>query len=223
MKPKSSPVYAARVGSDARVFKTWKDCQQFTYGKHASFKKFGTEKDARVWLDGNEEKPISDNSLHIYTDGSLAFVDGENRMGIGACYVHEGKTHELWSPLREEEIKILCPSFRLEDVTLSSSLTELCAIGFALRAQLPSGYEEIIVHVDNDCAPGWLNKSFKVNNPSIVPLVESIQKLMKRTERVKLMHVEGHSSDRMNDFADKLARRGSREHEATLLEFLPTD
>jgi ribonuclease HI len=223
MKRKSIGVYAARVGTESKIFKTWADCQKFTHGKRAQFKKFNTDKEATNWLDEFEEKPINEKDLHIYTDGSLIFADGEQRMGIGACYVHEGKTYQLWSPLRSEEIKLLCSTFDINSINLSSSLTELCAIGFALRAQLPTGYEGITIHVDNDCAPGWLNGSFEVNNSSMVPLVQSVKKLMKRSERVNLVHVAGHSSNKMNDLADSLARKGSHDAESTLIEFLQID
>lgn len=215
MKRKASMVYAARVGDEERIFKTWPECQKFTHGRNASFKKFSSEKDAKAWLQGETYKPPppTDNFLHIYTDGSLVFDGEKQRMGIGACYDHEGKRYELWSCLNEKEIQMLSPTTKMKDLKLSSSLAELYAIGFALRNTFPDSYDGLVLHVDNNCAPGWVTGKFEIHKPYIVPIVTEIRKLMKPHKKVTLEHVKGHSSDPMNDAADRLASIGSHDDE----------
>lgn len=219
MKRKYGALYAARVGDESKIFTSWSECQKFTHGRHAKFKKFTSEKEAKAWLEDVEEPTVSKNALHVYTDGSLVFHEGENRMGIGACYKHNDEIYEFSSKLTEEEIKIISSTSRLKDLTLSSSLAELCAIGFALRNKFPDSYDEIVINVDNDCAPGWITGNFKINQPFIVPLVESIRELMRSHKKVTLVHVKGHSNDIMNSIADRLAGHGSRGTYKDSLEF----
>jgi ribonuclease HI len=156
--------------------------------------------------------------IDFYTDGSLYEEKATpQKVKIGAGWtaiIKHGETEE------EEKTRFSCA---FKDWP-SSTRAELGAIWTASLVA-PEG-AEIIVHTDSLAAIQSLKrkevwkkerKALKIKNASILWQIEKLWRI--KDLKVKLKKVKGHSGDRYNDIADKLAKEGARDQKLAIVKW----
>lgn len=196
-------VYVSVFKNRAHFFDKWGPCHQFNKGRHTTYKSFSTNRAAEIWAVSMIDEDEPESTVHVYTDGSLIRHGNDIKMGFACFYEHEGKKFVASQHLSPERIYELSPSSRKHVIKYSSSLAEICGVGFALKHLPP--FEAITIFVDNSNAREWLRGGHSVNKPYIVDLVKDIKKLMERFPHVFIKHVKGHSGVEGNELVDRLA------------------
>jgi ribonuclease HI len=182
-----------KVGRQTGIFTNWADCQKQVSGyPGAVFKSFSTQKEAQVWLSG--EQPIeSVSKCYIYTDGS----DRRGRLGIGAWCRWKGIEYSLGKVL---------------DVQVGSNPTaELYAFVEVLeRFKNVELSVPIVFRQDYEGVEKWMTGQWKAKEVHIMELVARAKELQKtigmgHSNGISFEWVKGHSNNEGNDRADRLA------------------
>eukprot|EP01036_Dinobryon_divergens_P022700 gene22700-30982_t len=163
-----------------------------------------------------------DRTVHIYTDGSCI---GNQNVKVSFCPAGWGvviatRAAENWKILEElygpVVLEKTSPYF-LGATVGSNNTGELSAIGEALlwleNNNDPAEYPAAVIHYDSEYAAKSVTGEF--NGPKNRTLYLNIRDIFHRLTvnpermRIAFEHVKGHSNDRWNDRADKLANKGS--------------
>lgn len=134
------------------------------------------------------------NNWTIYTDGSCR---ANKKGGVGIVLLKNGE-------------KISEGNYSYEDVT--NNIMELNAIKIALKSVI-SEIDSLEIITDSEYAIGC------ITNPTWHPkknvaLIGQIKELLVKTQKlvktpIKITHIKGHSTDKWNNLADKLATEAS--------------
>jgi len=144
----------------------------------------------------NIAKTISTwHNISIYTDGSLEkYKHGETAMGIGIVFLQQN-----------QEITFSAQTTHYP----SSTRAEIMAILIALT--LVPKETDITIFTDSQCAIEILKfkkpKTKRWNTSANPITIQMIQEIIKdRTGQTKTIKVAGHTGDKYNEMADKLAK-----------------
>ena len=207
-KPKPS-WYGVRLGHKVGLFPTWGACQAAVRGfPRAEFKGFPSKAEAHDYVYAAAAQPVvaaegGGPVLDVWTDGSLLSGGG---MGVGAYYRSGGKARVMSRPLSVGELK---KELGLARVDLSSSLTELEALRYALLA-LPAEHRRVRAYIDNDGVRLWLKGSWEAKSPTILAALRRLREAIAGREHVEVVAVDGHAGVEENEAADRLANAASR-------------
>lgn len=199
------------------IVRTWDECKEEVIGcKGAVYKSFKTEKEAIEFLALNSEgKPKTVNNkkntvnnenkeevaldldnagLVIYVDGSFS-LEKEN-YSYGFIAIDNG-----------EEVFEDCGVGNDKDSALLRNvagevLGSLKATEFAIN----KGYEKVTIVYDYKGVECWALGTWKRNKELTQLYHEKMQDNMKKID-IRFVKVKGHSGDKYNDIADKLAKK----------------
>ena len=134
------------------------------------------------------------NNWTIYTDGSCR---ANKKGGIGIVLLKNGE-------------KISEGNYSYEDVT--NNIMELNAIKIALKSVI-SEIDSLEIITDSEYAIGCITNS-TWHPKKNVALIGQIKELLTKTQKlvkspIKITHTKGHSDDKWNNLADKLATQAS--------------
>lgn len=211
-------VYAVKKGKTTGLFYSWNECKDATNGyPGAEFKGFGTEAEARAYLEGKEisieeifaeEIPTEDQAkeeLQFHTEKLdenqvIAYVDGSFDKTIGkysfGCI-------------------LLIPGGRIikesgngnepESLAIRNVAGEMLGAMYASQWALVNGYEFIELRYDYEGIEKWATGAWKANNV----LTQKYAAFMQRKEsqiHISFQKVKAHSGDYYNEQVDKLAK-----------------
>lgn len=194
-------VYRGKSGAP-KIFTSWDKCKQEVIGfKGAIYKSFPTEKEAIDYIAINsgsksdEKTNVDDNSagIFIYVDGSFMVEKGNFSYGLvvvennEVIYTDNGK------------------GFDKEAISLRNVSGEVLGAKKAVEFALDKGYQEITIAYDYQGVESWALGTWKRNNRITSEYYDFMQEKMKKI-KVKFKKIKGHSGDKYNDMADKLAK-----------------
>lgn len=194
-------VYRGKSGAP-KIFTSWDKCKQEVIGfKGAIYKSFPTEKEAIDYIDINsgsksdEKTNFDDNSagIFIYVDGSFMVEKGNFSYGLvvvennEVIYTDNGK------------------GFDKDAISLRNVSGEVLGAKKAVEFALDKGYQEITIAYDYQGVESWALGTWKRNNRITSEYYDFMQEKMKKI-KVKFKKIKGHSGDKYNDMADKLAK-----------------
>lgn len=204
-------VYRGKSGVPM-ILRSWDECKAEVMGcKGAIYKSFKTEKEAIEFLAlnaegkstvakkttyNNEESSIDleNAGLVVYVDGSFSLEKGNYSYGFVA--IDNGKeVHEDFGVGMDKE------AVSLRNVA-GEVLGSLKAVDYAIE----KGYKEVTIVYDYQGVESWALGTWKRNKTLTQNYHEEIQKKMKEI-KIKFLKVKGHSGDKYNDIADKLAKK----------------
>lgn len=186
--------YAVKQGRKVGIFNTWAECKAQVDGySGAQFKSFPTKEAALSYL-GSGEAPPADNSTlpSWYVDGSYNVTTKEYAFGAVLLYNGEEKTF----------------SRRFERDALASMRNvagEILGASFAMEYSVEHGFREIAIYYDYTGIENWALGNWKANLDG----TKRYQELYKKLSPSLMVHfckVKGHSGDKYNDLADRLAK-----------------
>lgn len=201
-------VYRGKSGIP-KIFTNWEECKKEVIGcKGAIYKSFKTKVEAEEFLqlnsqgkrienknyDVNNKEFSSDNGLVIYVDGSFSLEKGNYSYGLVA--IDNGK--EIY-----EDYSVGDDS---DSVSLRNVAGEVLGSLKAVEYAIEHNYKEVNIVYDYQGIECWALGTWKRNKVLTQEYHKKMQENMKKI-KINFVKVKGHSGDKYNDIADKLAKK----------------
>ena len=201
-------VYRGKSGIP-KIFTNWEECKKEVIGcKGAIYKSFKTKVEAEEFLqlnsqgkrienkndDVNNKEFSLDNGLVIYVDGSFSLEKGNYSYGLIA--IDNGK--EIY-----EDYSVGDDS---DSVSLRNVAGEVLGSLKAVEYAIEHNYKEVNIVYDYQGIECWALGTWKRNKVLTQEYHKKMQENMKKI-KINFVKVKGHSGDKYNDIADKLAKK----------------
>lgn len=195
----SKKYYAVKQGRKPGIYQSWAECQEQVNGYgNAIFKGFSTLEEAEVFVNNcnsNVQVPRKDQGricreLVAYVDGS--YLDGAFSYG---CVIFD-----------EENIKEFKEAFyRHHDSSMRNVAGELKGARKAIQYALETDATSLDIYYDYQGIESWANKTWKANLVATKSYRDYVEKAREKLT-INFHKVKGHSGDKWNERADKLAK-----------------
>ncbi len=196
--------YAVRKGRTTGIFTTWSQCQQQVTGyPGASFKSFPTREEAQQFLEtgiagAGPSVPAAGGKLAGAAE-AVAYVDGSYHAGTGefacgAVIFYQGETFEISKKFSDPEL-----------AAMHNVAGEIKGSQEAMIFCLERGIPSLEIHHDYEGIAKWCTGEWKANKEATKAYRAYYQQAAQRLQ-ITFVKVKGHSGDRFNDRADRLAK-----------------
>lgn len=184
--------YAVKNGREIGIFETWDECKEQVNGfKGAEYKSFASKEEAKQYIFGVDV--VAKDAYSAYVDGSYEASSG--RYSGGAVILHGN-----------EVIASLSKAFDDKDSSkLRNVAGEVAGSKLAIEYCIANGISEIKIFHDYEGVGKWADDKWKANLPLTQEYKEYIKEARK-TLQITFVKVKGHSGNKYNELADKLAR-----------------
>lgn len=182
--------YAVREGKEVGIFTTWNECKEYVSGySGAEYKSFKNKKDAMEYLNGGEED----------VPGTIAYVDGSynnkiKEFSYGAVIFWKGKEYHFSD--RSDDIEL---------VKMHNVSGELKGAEKAIEFALENNIERLTIYHDYEGIAKWCTGAWKANKEGTKAYKRFCDEA-KKSVHIDFVKVKGHSGDKYNDLADRLAK-----------------
>lgn len=190
--------YAVRAGRKTGIFETWSECQaQVTGFKGASFKSFLTIQEAEAYMLG--ESSVTAAPEELAPTGAVAYVDGSyhvrtREFSCGAVLFLNGEELHFSRKFNDPQLA------EMRNVAGEIKGSELI-LTYCIEHNVP----EVTVYHDYEGVAKWATGEWKANKDGTKAYrdfcIRAAEKL-----RFRFVKVKGHSGDKYNDLADRLAK-----------------
>lgn len=196
--------YAVCKGRTTGIFTTWSQCQQQVTGyPGASFKSFPTREEAQQFLETGmtgaaPSVPAAGGNLAgaaeavAYVDGS--YHGGTKEFACGAVIFYQGETFEISKKFSDPEL-----------AAMHNVAGEIKGSEEAMNFCLERGIQSLEIHHDYEGIAKWCTGEWRANKEATKAYRAYYQQAAQRL-KITFVKVKGHSGDRFNDRADRLAK-----------------
>lgn len=198
---KKNRIYAVKKGHTIGLFSNWEDCKSAVEGfAGAVYKSFESEEEAHAFLEDIDIVKNDDISPRLNAGKVVAFTDGsfdadKKAYGSGVC---------IFAP--NDIYMELCNSGRNEKyIDLRNVAGEIIAVLNAIDWAWKNGYDQISIFYDYEGIGKWATGEWKTKT--------TLSSYYKRyiddkngIISIEFIKVSGHSNNKYNDRADKLAK-----------------
>ncbi|MGI1691688.1 viroplasmin family protein [Thermoanaerobacter uzonensis] len=191
--------YAVRKGRKIGIFETWEECKNSIEGySGAEYKSFSNKEDAELYL---EEKDITErlrilardlDAVISYIDGS--YSDEHNRYSFGCIFITKDGDVFYESGYGDD------PEF----LKIKNVAGEIQGAMYAVEWAFNKGYKRIIIKYDYEGIEKWYSGEWQAKNSVVKKYVE-FMKYYSNLIDIIFQKVDGHSGDKYNEEADRLA------------------
>lgn len=193
--------YAVRKGTKCGIFSTWKDCQEAVQNySGAEYKSFLSEEEARAYL--SDRDIYEEEVKELLREGwGVAVVDGSFDTEVGkygsgvVAFRPDGHKEELFRAGQN-------PKF----IGTKNVAGELFAVLLALDWAVCSEISKLKIYHDYEGVHKWLSSEWKPQSPVSKMYVEIYKHKYEGLLLVDFVKVNGHSNNKYNDLADRLAK-----------------
>lgn len=189
--------YAVRKGLTPGIYLSWADCQKNISGfSGAEYKGFETIGEAEEFLkygqDGTERAAQEPEAV-AYVDGSYNVATKEYACGVVMFY---GERTEYFSRKFSdaERAKMRNVAGEIEG--------SMCAMNYCLE----HGVDSLAIYYDYEGIEKWCTGAWKANKEGTIAYRDFYKKASQKVQ-IQFRKVKGHSGDKYNDLADKLAKQ----------------
>lgn len=201
--------YAVKIGKTPGIYGTWDDCKAQVEGfPNATYKSFKSADEAAEYMgwksvvsvekdeinpcvcDGATEELSRDGEA--YVDGSFNVATGE--FSYGMVMFHNGKELHFNEKFDDEEL-----------ATMRNVAGEIKGAEAAMAYAYNNGMSKIKIYHDYEGISKWPLRQWKANKEGTVAYQQFYDKISRDVE-ISFVKVKGHSGDRYNDEADRLAK-----------------
>ncbi|PPE04422.1 ribonuclease H [Entomoplasma ellychniae] len=193
--------YSVKKGKKIGIYKTWEECQaQILNFKGAIYKSFSTWEEAEAWLHDKPKNVLKQKSetLIIDMNHAIAYSDGS--------FLKSNKTYSygavvLWNT-REFHF-----SKRFDDSQETSMWNVSGELEGAKRAMLfafANNIKHLTLYHDYEGIAKWAKGEWNAKNTEALEYISFCSKIKEKVN-LKFIWVKGHSGDKYNDLADRLA------------------
>lgn len=196
-----SKIYAVKKGRTTGIFSSWDDCKSAIKGfSGAIYKSFESKQEAYAFLENvdiiknNEILPrLNEGKVVAFTDGS--FDANKKLYGSGVC---------VFAP--NDVYVELCSSGSDERYVSSRNVSgEIMAVLNAIDYACKNGYSQISIFYDYEGIEKWITGEWRAK----IPLSSYYKRYIDDKNElisIEFVKVSGHSNNKYNDRADKLAK-----------------
>lgn len=187
--------YAVRKGLTPGIYLNWEDCKKNIQGySGAEYKGFEDITEAEVYLQGAVSKGEKETGEAVaYVDGSYNAATGEYSCGVVLFY--RGSTQYFSRKFSDPE--------RAAMRNVAGEIEgSMCAMNYCLERQI----ESLTIYYDYEGIEKWCTGAWKANKEGTIAYRDFYRKASRRVE-IHFVKVKGHSGDKYNDLADKLAKQ----------------
>ena len=193
--------YAVKNGNSIGVFETWTECQKSINGySNAEYKSFTSYEEAKAYIDGKDiymemiETDINNGYVVAYTDGS--YNDEIKKYSYGVVIFDKNKNKFNLSGNGQN------PKY----IDSKNIAGEVIAVINALDWAVSNYYDKIKIYHDYEGIPYWIKGEWKTKSDISKSLVYIVNNRYKDLIDIKFEHIEGHTNNRFNEEADRLAK-----------------
>lgn len=209
-------IYAVRKGREPGIYKTWDECKKQTDGfPNAEFKGFKTAKEAEEYMnipsietttnqtptgiaptsEVNEFTSHSPNTVVAYVDGSY---DNKTRQySYGCIILYNGKEY-TYSKAYEPD----------ENTSMRNVAGEITGSLVAMKWCIKNNINHLHLYYDYEGIEKWCTGVWKTKNPHTQKYKKIYDNYTAENNLTVTFHkVKGHSGNKYNEKADKLARQ----------------
>ena len=186
--------YAVRAGRRTGIFSTWDECKKQVDGfSGASYKSFTSKEDAQAFLNSGVKKAVvHENAVIAYVDGSYHIHTKE--FSYGMVILQDGNEY--------------CFSKKFEDSDLAlmrNVAGEIMGAKAAMEYALQQGIKSLIIYYDYEGIAKWCLGEWKTTKEGTRKYKEFYDSIKDKIQ-IQFVKVKGHSNDKYNDMADRLAK-----------------
>lgn len=188
--------YAVKNGRKIGIFTSWDQCRAQVEGySGAEYKSFPNENDAKAYLGIGEQASfdfMEEDRMRAYVDGSFNIQTCEFSFGA-VLFVKD---------------KILTFSEKFNDIDLASMRNvagEIKGAEFVLEYCREQKIGEVEIYYDYEGIAAWAEGRWKTNKNGTIAYKRLFDEISKSVS-VTFKKVKGHSGDKYNDMADRLAK-----------------
>jgi ribonuclease HI len=206
---KGKKVYAVKKGRTTGLFMTWDDCKAQVDGfAGAEYKSFADPAEAMAYLGLSPQTAGSGTGTGAagaeFPEGVVAYVDGSydaasGRFSCGVVIIEtdangNSETTELNSAFDDAEA-----------AAQRNVAGEIMGSKLAIDWCMANGVKSVEIYHDYEGIGAWADRRWKANNPLTQGYRDYVAEARKTLE-IKFVKVKGHSGNKYNDMADKLAK-----------------
>ena len=205
--------YAVKVGKIPGIYNTWDDCKVQVEGfPGATYKSFKTAAEAADYMGWNNKnndvekvemlknervdeavgegnKPVDGTA---YVDGSYNATTGEYSYGV--VMFHDGKELHFSEKFDDAEL-----------ATMRNVAGEIKGAEAAMTYAYENGLKELYIYHDYEGIAKWPLRQWQANKEGTIAYREFYDRIVNKV-KVHFVKVKGHSGDKYNDEADRLAK-----------------
>ncbi|MBP5159539.1 MAG: ribonuclease H family protein [Lachnospiraceae bacterium] len=204
--------YAVRSGRKPGIYKTWDECrEQVTGFPGASFKGFELLSEAEEFMEGasgpgapdsekkKSPKDADKDELQVPKDCAVAYVDGSfdvntGRFSYGCVMLLEGETVTFSEAFDDEEL-----------ASMRNVAGEIFGSMAAMKYCMDYGIGSVTIFHDYEGIAKWCTGEWKTTKKGTADYVAFYREACERL-KISFRKVKGHSGDKYNDMADRLAK-----------------
>lgn len=195
--------YAVKKGNQIGIFDNWNDCQKSTSGyPGADFKVFlsfeeadAYIKDEDIYLNKIKEDLKNGYDCVAFSDGS--YDEEHQKYSYGAVIFDEKlEIHELYSAYGN-------PKYLDSKNVAGEVFAVINILDWAVSNQL----KKVKIYHDYEGVAKWSNGEWKTNTPISRLLYKLVNDKYYELLDITFEHVKGHSNNRYNEYADRLAKQ----------------
>lgn len=199
--------YAVKRGRKTGIFNTWDECKAQVSGfSGASYKSFLSKEEAEQFLGEGQETQEVEQFLgegqkmqEADKNGVIAYVDGSyhihtKEFSYGMVILRDGTEH--------------CFSKKFEDPELAKMRNvagEIMGARAAMEYALQQGITSLTIYHDYEGIAKWCLNEWKTNKEGTRQYKEFYDSIKDKVS-IRFVKVKGHSNDKYNDLADRLAK-----------------
>ena len=205
--------YAVKVGKIPGIYNTWDDCKVQVEGfPGATYKSFKTAAEAADYMGWNNksndiekvemlknervEEVVGEGNKPVdgtaYVDGSYNAATGEYSYGV--VMFHGGKELHFSEKFDDAEL-----------ATMRNVAGEIKGAEAAMTYAYENGLKELYIYHDYEGIAKWPLRQWQANKEGTIAYREFYDRIVNKV-KVHFVKVKGHSGDKYNDEADRLAK-----------------
>lgn len=201
--------YAVKNGLTRGIYLTWEDCRKNVDGfEGAVYKGFATVGEAAAFLedeadasDGGETASAMEDDIPKPAPGqAVAYVDGSYNIATkeyacGVVLFHNDGTEYFSQKFADAQ--------RAEMRNVAGEIEgSMCAMRYCLEHKIA----ELTIYYDYAGLEYWCTGAWKANKEGTIAYREFYREASRQV-RIYFVKVKGHSGDKYNELADKLAKK----------------
>ncbi|WP_446897814.1 ribonuclease H1 domain-containing protein [Clostridium sp. LBM24168] len=193
--------YAVRKGRKTGIYTTWNECKQYVAGySGAEYKSFTDKKEAEAYLNrqiyhncqNKLESSCTETEAVAYVDGS--FNRETKEFSYGAVIFWKGREYHFSDRFNDSEL-----------AEMHNVAGELKGSERAMEFALKNKIDKLTIYHDYEGIAKWCTGEWKTKKEG-TKAYKSFYENIRQNIDIEFVKVKGHSGDKYNELADKLAK-----------------
>lgn len=191
----SKKIYAVKNGRVPGIYLNWEECKAQVDGySGAIYKSFSNTDDALGYIGAVKNKEAPECEVKVYVDGSYDVRTGDYSYGM-VVLLSDGTTYQTYRAFSHDN----------EASSMRNVTGEIEGAKAAIDYAILHGYKSLAIYYDYEGIEKWCTGEWRCNKEATKQYKEYYDKAIKSLV-IHFIKVKGHSGDRYNEIADKLAK-----------------